>query len=149
MDFQLVENCIFFFFNYFKRALVWLDKMERVLVYTLICCILSNLVACFRTSTHKNLQKWPLIYFNFSLCWPQILPRMLINGDYNFTIGKWLQDISRCLLWTQRHHQTWPPVRTDALTKPVDLLMLNRLRESYCSIRVSPHSISIQARLLH
>lgn len=45
------------------------------------------------------------------------------------------EDISRCLLWTQRHHQTWPPVRTDALTKPVDLLMLNRLRESYCSIR--------------
>ncbi|XP_027116482.1 actin-related protein 9 isoform X1 [Coffea eugenioides] len=45
------------------------------------------------------------------------------------------EDISRCLLWTQRHHQTWPPVRTDALTKPVDLLMLNRLRESHCSIR--------------
>ncbi|CAI9118234.1 OLC1v1019773C1 [Oldenlandia corymbosa var. corymbosa] len=45
------------------------------------------------------------------------------------------EDISRCLLWTQRHHQTWPPVRTDSLTKPVDLLMLNKLRESHCSIR--------------
>ncbi|CAK9165455.1 unnamed protein product [Ilex paraguariensis] len=45
------------------------------------------------------------------------------------------EDISRCLLWTQRHHQTWPPIRTDALAKPVDLLMLNRLKESYCQIK--------------
>lgn len=44
------------------------------------------------------------------------------------------EDVSRCLLWTQRHHQTWPPVRTDPLTKPIDLLMLNRLKESYCQI---------------
>ncbi|PON98718.1 Actin-related protein [Trema orientale] len=45
------------------------------------------------------------------------------------------EDISRCLLWTQRHHQTWPQIRTDVLTKPIDLLMLNRLKESYCEIR--------------
>ncbi|XP_022147444.1 actin-related protein 9 [Momordica charantia] len=45
------------------------------------------------------------------------------------------EDLSRCLLWTQRHHQTWPPIRTDILSKPVDLLMLNRLKESYCEIR--------------
>ncbi|KAK6929809.1 Actin family [Dillenia turbinata] len=45
------------------------------------------------------------------------------------------EDISRCLLWTQRHHQTWPPIRTDTLTKPIDLLMLNRLKESYCQIK--------------
>ncbi|XP_052188307.1 actin-related protein 9 isoform X2 [Diospyros lotus] len=45
------------------------------------------------------------------------------------------EDIARCLLWTQRHHQTWPPIRTDALTKPVDLLMLNRLKETYCQIK--------------
>ncbi|GAB4843206.1 Actin-like protein arp9 [Ancistrocladus abbreviatus] len=45
------------------------------------------------------------------------------------------EDISRCLLWTQRHHQTWPPIRTDALAKPIDLLMLNRLKESYCQIK--------------
>ncbi|KAJ6323808.1 hypothetical protein OIU76_011161 [Salix suchowensis] len=45
------------------------------------------------------------------------------------------EDISRCLLWTQRHHQTWPQVRTDMLTKPIDLLMLNRLKESYCEIK--------------
>ncbi|KVH91324.1 Actin-related protein [Cynara cardunculus var. scolymus] len=44
------------------------------------------------------------------------------------------EDVSRCLLWTQRHHQTWPPIRTDALAKPIDLLMLNRLKESYCQI---------------
>uniref|UniRef100_A0A9I9CP57 Actin-related protein 9 n=1 Tax=Cucumis melo TaxID=3656 RepID=A0A9I9CP57_CUCME len=45
------------------------------------------------------------------------------------------EDLSRCLLWTQRHHQTWPPICTDILSKPVDLLMLNRLKESYCEIR--------------
>ncbi|EEF33078.1 conserved hypothetical protein [Ricinus communis] len=45
------------------------------------------------------------------------------------------EDLSRCLLWTQRHHQTWPQIRTDILTKPLDLLMLNRLRESYCEIK--------------
>ncbi|XP_021721805.1 actin-related protein 9-like isoform X2 [Chenopodium quinoa] len=45
------------------------------------------------------------------------------------------EDISRCLLWTQRHHQTWPPIRTDAVAKPIDLLMLNRLKESYCQIK--------------
>ncbi|KAK6138891.1 hypothetical protein DH2020_027365 [Rehmannia glutinosa] len=45
------------------------------------------------------------------------------------------EDISRCLLWTQRHHQTWPPIRTDSMTKPIDLLMLNRLKESHCQIR--------------
>lgn len=45
------------------------------------------------------------------------------------------EDISRCLLWTQRHHQTWPPIRTDALTKPIDFLMLNKLKESYCQIK--------------
>ncbi|KAA3454516.1 Actin-related protein 9 [Gossypium australe] len=47
------------------------------------------------------------------------------------------EDISRCLLWTQRHHQTWPQIRTDILTKPIDLLMLNRLKESYCEIKVN------------
>ncbi|WJX18767.1 Actin-like protein arp9 [Trifolium repens] len=45
------------------------------------------------------------------------------------------EDISRSLLWTQRHHQTWPQIRTDMLTKPIDLLMLNQLKESYCEIR--------------
>ncbi|XP_050374907.1 actin-related protein 9 isoform X2 [Argentina anserina] len=45
------------------------------------------------------------------------------------------EDISRCLLWTQRHHQTWPQIRTDLYTKPIDLLMLNRLKEFYCEIK--------------
>ncbi|CAH9095363.1 unnamed protein product [Cuscuta epithymum] len=57
------------------------------------------------------------------------LPTTQINLRYGG------EDISRCLLWTQRHHQTWPPIRTDALSKPLDLLMLNRLKESYCLIR--------------
>ncbi|KAF9606123.1 hypothetical protein IFM89_023176 [Coptis chinensis] len=41
----------------------------------------------------------------------------------------------RCLLWSQRHHQTWPPIYTDPLLKPIDLLMLNKLKESYCQIK--------------
>lgn len=45
------------------------------------------------------------------------------------------EDISRGLLWTQRHHQTWPQIRTDVLTKPIDLLMLNQLKETYCEIK--------------
>lgn len=45
------------------------------------------------------------------------------------------EDISRCLLWTQRLHQTWPQIHTDILTKPMDLLMLNRVKESYCEIK--------------
>ncbi|KAI4345773.1 hypothetical protein L6164_012869 [Bauhinia variegata] len=45
------------------------------------------------------------------------------------------EDISRCLLWTQRQHQTWPQIRTDMLSKPIDLLMLNRLKETYCEIK--------------
>ncbi|XP_019180509.1 PREDICTED: actin-related protein 9 isoform X1 [Ipomoea nil] len=57
------------------------------------------------------------------------LPSTLISLRYGG------EDISRCLLWTQRHHQTWPPIRTDAFTKPVDLLTLNKLKESYCMIR--------------
>ncbi|XP_028780648.1 actin-related protein 9 isoform X1 [Neltuma alba] len=45
------------------------------------------------------------------------------------------EDISRCFLWTQRHHQNWPQIRTDILTKPIDMLMLNRLKETYCEIK--------------
>lgn len=53
------------------------------------------------------------------------------------------QDISRCLLWTQRHHQTWPKIRTDSLSKPIDLLMLNRLKESHCQLKVSPQILLV------
>ncbi|XXG84923.1 hypothetical protein AAC387_Pa11g0123 [Persea americana] len=45
------------------------------------------------------------------------------------------EDISRCLLWVQQHHQTWPTIGTDPLMKPIDLLMVNKLKESYCQIR--------------
>uniref|UniRef100_A0A7N0USW2 Actin-related protein 9 n=1 Tax=Kalanchoe fedtschenkoi TaxID=63787 RepID=A0A7N0USW2_KALFE len=51
------------------------------------------------------------------------------------TLGFGGEDISRCLLWTQRHHQTWPAIRTDCMGKPIDLLMLNRLKESCCQIK--------------
>ncbi|KAM7279388.1 hypothetical protein ACFE04_006522 [Oxalis oulophora] len=57
----------------------------------------------------------------------------LPNTEKTLTFGG--EDISRCLLWTQRHHQTWPQIRTDVLTKPIDLLVLNRLKESYCEIK--------------
>ncbi|XP_010274818.1 PREDICTED: actin-related protein 9 [Nelumbo nucifera] len=45
------------------------------------------------------------------------------------------EDISRCLLWIQQHHQTWPSISTDPLVKPIDLLMLNKLKESYCQVK--------------
>lgn len=45
------------------------------------------------------------------------------------------EDISRCLFWIQCHHQTWPAIHTEPLQKPIDLLMLNKLKESYCHIR--------------
>ncbi|CAM8921247.1 unnamed protein product [Rhodiola kirilowii] len=51
------------------------------------------------------------------------------------TLGFGGEDISRCLLWTQRHHQTWPAIRTDCTGKPIDMLMLNRLKESCCQIK--------------
>ncbi|XP_042463452.1 actin-related protein 9-like isoform X4 [Zingiber officinale] len=45
------------------------------------------------------------------------------------------EDISRCLLWVQHYYQTWPPIQTNPLTKPIDMLMLNKIKESYCQIR--------------
>ncbi|PKA66428.1 Actin-related protein 9 [Apostasia shenzhenica] len=45
------------------------------------------------------------------------------------------EDISRCLLWIQRHHQSWPNINTDPVVKPIDMLMMNKLKESYCQIR--------------
>ncbi|KAG9441478.1 hypothetical protein H6P81_017332 [Aristolochia fimbriata] len=45
------------------------------------------------------------------------------------------EDISRCLLWVQQHHQTWPAVCTNPPVKPIDMLVLNKLKESYCEIR--------------
>ncbi|KAJ4722641.1 actin-related protein 9 [Melia azedarach] len=57
----------------------------------------------------------------------------LPNTEKTLSFGG--EDISRCLLWTQRHHQTWPQIRADIMTKPMDLLMLNKLKESYCEIK--------------
>lgn len=45
------------------------------------------------------------------------------------------EDISRCLLWVQSHHHTWPAIHTNPLEKPIDLLMLNKVKESYCQFR--------------
>ncbi|XP_068645784.1 actin-related protein 9 isoform X2 [Aristolochia californica] len=45
------------------------------------------------------------------------------------------EDISRCLLWVQQHHQTWPTGCTDPLVKPIDMLVINNIKESYCQIR--------------
>lgn len=44
-------------------------------------------------------------------------------------------DISRCLLWVQRRHRTWPNFQTDPVNRPIDMLMLNKLKESYSQIR--------------
>ncbi|XP_015692069.1 actin-related protein 9 isoform X2 [Oryza brachyantha] len=44
-------------------------------------------------------------------------------------------DISRCLLWVQHRHRTWPNFETDPVNKPIDMLMLNKIKESYSQIR--------------
>ncbi|KAL6839778.1 hypothetical protein ACP4OV_030466 [Aristida adscensionis] len=44
-------------------------------------------------------------------------------------------DVSRCLLWVQQRHCTWPNFQTDPVNKPIDMLMLNRIKESYSQIR--------------
>ncbi|KAF0892364.1 hypothetical protein E2562_015441 [Oryza meyeriana var. granulata] len=44
-------------------------------------------------------------------------------------------DISRCLLWVQRCHRTWPNFQTDPVNKPIDMLMLNKIKESYSQIK--------------
>lgn len=45
------------------------------------------------------------------------------------------EDISRCLLWVQCHHKKWPAIHTSPLVKPIDMLMLNKIKETYCQIR--------------
>lgn len=92
-----------------------------------ICMIISFvLIQSMYPLTFSAMRPMPWYWWIFLLRLLQCLV-----GDF------YVQDISRCLLWTQRHHQTWPPIRTDALAKPVDLLMLNRLKEAYCQIKVS------------
>ncbi|KAL6650446.1 hypothetical protein ACP70R_009371 [Stipagrostis hirtigluma subsp. patula] len=44
-------------------------------------------------------------------------------------------DVSRCLLWVQHRHRTWPSFQTDPANKPIDMLMLNKIKESYSQIR--------------
>ncbi|KFK31713.1 hypothetical protein AALP_AA6G149400 [Arabis alpina] len=44
-------------------------------------------------------------------------------------------DICRSLLWIQKHYKNWPQIRTDVLGKPIDMLMLNQLKESHCDIK--------------
>ncbi|CAN6271045.1 unnamed protein product [Urochloa humidicola] len=44
-------------------------------------------------------------------------------------------DVSRCLLWVQHRHRTWPNFQTDPVRKPIDMLMLNKIKESYSQIR--------------
>ncbi|XP_020580420.1 actin-related protein 9 isoform X2 [Phalaenopsis equestris] len=57
------------------------------------------------------------------------LPSTIITMPYGG------EDISRCLLWVQRRHHAWPSINTDPVTKPIDMLMLNKIKESYCQIR--------------
>ncbi|MQM05279.1 hypothetical protein Taro_038089 [Colocasia esculenta] len=45
------------------------------------------------------------------------------------------EDISRCLLWIQRYHQTWPILHTNPLVKPIDSVVLDKIKESCCVIR--------------
>ncbi|KAG0486142.1 hypothetical protein HPP92_008237 [Vanilla planifolia] len=60
------------------------------------------------------------------------LPSTIITMPYGG------EDISRCLLWVQCHHHAWPSINTTPTTKPIDMVMLNKIKESFCQIRVPP-----------
>ncbi|KAB2619849.1 actin-related protein 9, partial [Pyrus ussuriensis x Pyrus communis] len=80
------------------------------------------------------IESWSTTYDNVSLVSSIIHDgAALPNTEKTLPFGG--EDISRCLLWTQRHHHTWPQIRTDMFTKLIDLLMRNRLKESYCEIK--------------
>ncbi|KAK9137521.1 hypothetical protein Sjap_008115 [Stephania japonica] len=46
------------------------------------------------------------------------------------------EDISRCLLWVQRHRQTWPLINTGTMRKPHDMVTLQKFKDSCCQITV-------------
>ncbi|CAM6084757.1 unnamed protein product [Calypogeia fissa] len=54
------------------------------------------------------------------------------------------EDISRCLLWVQQRWQTWPSIDTDPLLDPLDLYILERIKESYCLIIEGDQSAVIE-----
>eukprot|EP00252_Welwitschia_mirabilis_P012774 TRINITY_DN28261_c0_g1_i3.p1 TRINITY_DN28261_c0_g1~~TRINITY_DN28261_c0_g1_i3.p1 ORF type:complete len:592 (-),score=115.29 TRINITY_DN28261_c0_g1_i3:241-2016(-) len=45
------------------------------------------------------------------------------------------EDISRSLLWVQQHRLAWPSISTDPMSRPIDLQMLNKLKEKHCMFR--------------
>ncbi|KAB2625609.1 actin-related protein 9, partial [Pyrus ussuriensis x Pyrus communis] len=80
------------------------------------------------------IESWSTTYDNVSLVSSIIHDgAALPNTEKTLPFGG--EDISRCLFWTQRHHQMWPQIHTDMFTKLIDLLMRNRLKESYCEIK--------------
>lgn len=54
------------------------------------------------------------------------------------------EDISRCLLWLQKRMKTWPPVECDPLSNPVDLSLLNKVKETHCCIREGDLRASVE-----
>lgn len=76
-----------------------------------------------------EVRKYVSFLFSYSLELYCILKFLYLHINF--------QDICRCLLWIQRHNQKWPQIHTDVLAKPIDMLMLNQLKESFCEIRVS------------
>ncbi|KAH7297616.1 hypothetical protein KP509_25G003700 [Ceratopteris richardii] len=54
------------------------------------------------------------------------------------------EDISRCLLWLQRKLKAWPHVECDPLSNPVDLLLLEEVKEKYCCIEDGDHRACVE-----
>lgn len=54
------------------------------------------------------------------------------------------EDISRCLLWLQHRLKTWPPVECDPLSNPVDLSMLDKVKETHCCIEEGDHRACVE-----
>lgn len=54
------------------------------------------------------------------------------------------EDISRCLLWLEQRLRTWPPVECDPLSNPLDMFMLNKVKEAHCRIKEGDHRAAVE-----
>eukprot|EP00250_Pteridium_aquilinum_P032818 c4713_g1_i2 orf=129-1619(+) len=54
------------------------------------------------------------------------------------------EDISRCLLWLQQSLKSWPPVECDPLSNPLDLLLLDKVKETHCRIEDGDHRACVE-----
>ncbi|MCO5552041.1 hypothetical protein L7F22_005551 [Adiantum nelumboides] len=54
------------------------------------------------------------------------------------------EDISRCLLWLEQKLKSWPPVECKPLSNPVDLLLLEQVKERHCCLEDGDHRTCVE-----